>query len=130
MIHLLIVFGTCLVLAACNSDITDTASYPSPDGKRLIAVVEELQGANDPAPWLTHVSLMEARDPLKRGVPGNLLELQGRGAVTAVWDGNSEVAVVLNDSFHAEELPAASIQMMGVRVVFRRESDHRTLDLE
>jgi hypothetical protein len=59
-----------------------------------------------------------------------LLVLTGRGAVTAVWDGNSEVTIVMDDSFHTKEMPSASVETMGVRVAFRRVSENRTPDGE
>jgi hypothetical protein len=43
MIRHLIVIVTCVLLSACDSDITEKASYPPPDGKRMIVVVEELE---------------------------------------------------------------------------------------
>lgn len=89
--------GTCFLLASCDSRITGTRLYSSPNGTRSVTVIEELQGANDPAPWWTHVSLREGRDKSAM-IPGNLIKLEGRGAVTAAWSGDQEVTIFVDDA--------------------------------
>ena len=81
-------------LVACDSEITDVVTYPSPDGKFVLAVVTELQAANDPTPWWTHVSLRQPGDNLRK-IPGNVLKLEGRGQTTAQWQGPSRVVLTL-----------------------------------
>jgi hypothetical protein len=83
---ILTIFGllATLSLVACDSEITDVATYPSPDGKFFLAVVTELQAANDPTPWWTHLSLRKSgEDPRK--IPGNVITLEGRGQTTVQW---------------------------------------------
>jgi hypothetical protein len=81
-------------LVACDSEITNLITYPSPDGKFFLAVVTGLQAANDPAPFWTHVSLGMPGDETNK-IPGNVLKLQGRTQkTTCEW--HSPSTVVLN----------------------------------
>ena len=110
--------GTCFLLVSCDSSVTDSKSYASPDGTRIVTVSQELQGANDPAPWWTHVSLRENRDQSAM-VPGNLLKLEGRGAVTAAWRGDQEVTIFVDDALFSQ-VSTAQAEMHGVQIRFRK----------
>lgn len=115
-------------MVACDSRITNSDSTPSPGGTKTIAVVEELQGANDPAPWWTHISLRESEDEL-REIPGNLLKLEGRGSITAIWNGDSEVTIFIDDAlFSPASKPSAETQ--GVLVTYRKASDRTETNSE
>jgi hypothetical protein len=120
MMRQLTIIGACLLLVSCDSSITDSESYASPDGRSIIAVVEELQGANDPAPWWTHISLQGDGDGL-REIPGNVLKLEGRGSVAARWNGNSEVTIYIDDALFSQ-VSAAPKEKQGVQIFFRRMS--------
>ncbi len=121
MMRQIFTIGTCLLLlASCDSSITDSKSYSSPDGKRIITVVEELQGANDPSPWWTHVSLRENGDELNK-IPGNILKLNGRGAVTAAWNGDKVVTIFIDDTLFSQ-VSATPTEKHGVQISFRRAS--------
>lgn len=121
MMRQIFTIGACLLLlASCDSSITYSKSYSSPDGKRIITIVEELQGANDPAPWMTHVSLRENGDELKK-IPGNILKLDGRGAVTATWDGDKDVTIFIDDTLFPQ-LSATQTEKHGVKISFRKAS--------
>jgi hypothetical protein len=121
MVRQIITVGTCLLLlASCDSRITDSKSYSSPDGKLVITVVEELQGANDPAPWWTHVSLRENGDELKK-IPGNILMFDGRGAVTAAWNGDKDVTIFIDDTLFPQ-VSATKSEKYGVQIGFRKAS--------
>ncbi len=112
--------GTCFLLVSCDSSVTDSKSYASPDGMRIVTVSHELQGSNDPAPWWTHVSFRENRDQSAM-VPGNLLKLEGRGAVTAAWRGDQEVTIFVDDALFSQ-VSTAQAEMHGVQIRFRRAS--------
>ena len=112
--------GTCLLLASCDSSVTDSKSYASPDGTRIVTVIEELQGSNDPAPWWTHVSLRENRDKSAM-IPGNLIKLEGRGAVTAAWSGDQEVTIFVDDALFSQ-VSTAQAEKQGVQIRFRKAS--------
>ena len=112
--------GTCLALASCDSSVTDAKSYVSPDGTRIVTVSHEFQGANDPAPWWTHVSLRENRDQSAM-ITGNLLKLEGRGAVTAAWRGDQEVTIFIDDAL-LSQLFTAQAERHGVQIRFRKAS--------
>ena len=88
----------------------------------MIVVVEELQGANDPVPWWTHVSIKQTGDDL-RSIPGNLLKLRGRGSVTATWNGNEAVTILVEDSLYTSQVSSHSTEKQGVQINFRRASD-------
>ena len=121
MMRQIITIGTCLLLlASCDSSITDSKSYSSPNGKLIITVVEELQGANDPAPWWTHVSLRENGDELKK-IPGNILMFDGRGAVTAAWNGDKDVTIFIDDTLFPQ-VSATKSEKYGVQIGFRKAS--------
>ena len=121
MMRQIFTIGTCLLLlASCDSSITDSKSYSSPDGKLIITVVEELQGANDPAPWWTHVSLEENGDELKK-IPGNILKLDGRGAITAAWNGDKDVTIFIDDALFPQ-VSATQTEKHGVQIGVRKAS--------
>ncbi len=120
MMRQIFTMGTCFLLVSCDSSVTDSKSYASPDGTRIVTVSQELQGANDPAPWWTHVSLREKRDQSAM-VPGNLLKLEGRGAVTAAWRGDQEVTIFVDDALFSQ-VSTAQAEMHGVQIRFRKAS--------
>jgi len=120
MMRQFIIMGTCFLLASCDSSVTDSKSYASPDGTRIVTVIEELQGANDPAPWWTHVSLRENRDKSAM-IPGNLLKLEGRGAVTAAWSGDQEVTIFVDDALFSQ-VSTGLAEKQGVQIRFRKAS--------
>jgi hypothetical protein len=121
MMRHIFTIGTCLLLlASCDSSITGSKSYSSPNGKRIITVVEELQGANDPAPWWTHVSLRENGDKLNQ-IPGNILKLDGRGSVTATWNSDRDVTIFIDETLFLQ-VPATPTEKHGVKISFRRAS--------
>jgi hypothetical protein len=120
MIRYLHIVGFGLALAACDSEVTQKASHRSPDGKRQITVIQELQGANDPSPWWTHVSLTTIDDDSPR-IPGNLLKLEGRGSITADWNSNSEVTVFIDDLLFSQ-VSSSSVVLHGTRIAYRRAS--------
>jgi hypothetical protein len=91
-------------------------------------VVVELQGANDPAPWWTHVSLRENAEDLRK-IPGNLLKLEGRGSVTATWNENSEVTIFIDDTLFSQAV-APPTEMQGVLIAYRRASDRTETNSE
>ena len=122
------ILGACLLLVACDSSITNSDSTPSPDRTKTIVVVEELQGANDPAPWWTHVSLRENEDDLRK-IPGNLLKLEGRGSVTATWNGDSEVTIFIDDALFSQAAEP-STETQGVRITYRRTKDRTEANSE
>ena len=123
----LIICGIFLALVACDSSVTDSSSYASPDGKKVVAVAEELQGANDPAPWWTHVSLRDAEDDFER-IPGNLLKLEGRGSIEAKWISNTEVVVCIDDSIWDDDEIKTPILHDGVSIRLVRSSVARVLE--
>ena len=120
MMRQIFTMGTCFLLASCDSSVTDSKSYASPDGTRIVTVIEELQGANDPAPWWTHVSLRENRDKSAM-IPGNLLKLEGRGAVTAAWSGDQEVTIFVDDALFSQ-VSTGLAEKQGVQIRFRKAS--------
>ena len=120
MMRQFIIMGTCFLLASCDSSVTDSKSYASPDGTRIVTVIEELQGSNDPAPWWTHVSLRENRDQSAM-IPGNLIKLEGRGAVTAAWSGDQEVTIFVDDALFSQ-VSTAQAEKQGVQIRFRKAS--------
>ncbi|MDA7920448.1 hypothetical protein N9B73_01730 [Verrucomicrobiales bacterium] len=128
MMRQITTLGACLLLVACDSSITNSASTPSPDGTKTIAVVEELQGANDPTSWWKHISLRENEEDLRK-IPGNLLKLDGRGSVTATWNGNSEVTIFIDDALFSQTA-ATSTEKQGVQITFRRASDRTETNSE
>jgi hypothetical protein len=54
-------------------------------------------------------------------IPGNLLKLEGRGAVTAAWRGDQEVTIFIDDALFSQ-LSAAQAERHGVQIRFRKES--------
>lgn len=124
VIRYLIFIGLGIMLVACDSEITSTAAHHSPDGKLQIQVVEELQGANDPSPWCTHVSLTKGEDDLWQ-IPGNLLKLEGRGSIAVAWNGSSEVSVYLDD-FLSSQITSLTVMKHDTRITFRRMGSRTT----
>jgi len=120
--------GACLLLVACDSSITNSDSIPSPDGTKTIAVVEELQGANDPAPWWTHVALRDNEEDLRK-IPGNLLKLEGKDSVAATWNGNSEVTIFIDDTL-ISQVAESSTERQGVRITYRKASERTETNSE
>ena len=128
MIRYLSIVGFSIALVACDSKAIYTASHRSPDGKRQIAVTEELQGANDPTPWWTHVSLTTADDVLPR-IPGNMLKLEGRGSIAADWNSSSEVTVYIDDTLFSQ-ITSPSMMLHDTRITYRRASLRATTNSE
>lgn len=120
--------GASLLIIACDSSITYSNPTPSSDEKQTIVVVEELQGANDSAPWWTHILLRKEQEMASK-IPGNLLKLQGRGSVTAMWNGTSEVTIFIDDALFSQ-VPTTSTEMQGVLVTYRRASDRTQANSE
>jgi hypothetical protein len=54
-------------------------------------------------------------------VPGNLLKLEGRGAVTAAWRGDQEVTIFVDDALFSQ-VSTAQAEMHGVQIRFRKAS--------
>jgi hypothetical protein len=128
MIRYLSIICFSIALVACDSEITHTASHRSPDGKRQITVAQELQSANDPSPWWTHVSLTTADDDSPR-IPGNMLKLEGRGSITADWKSNSEVTVFIDDSLFSQ-ISSPSLVLHGTLINYRRKSSRTSINSE
>jgi hypothetical protein len=89
---ILLMFGAFVV--NCDSRVTNMTSYPSPNKQYVLVTVVELQGANDPAPWWTHISIRKPNDNLHK-IPGNIIKLVGRGA-TAKWVNDSSLTLYLS----------------------------------
>lgn len=103
-------------LAACDSEITNVASYPSPDGKFVLAVVTELQAANDPTPWWTHVSLRRYGEDLRK-ISGNIVVLEGRGRASAQWLSPSRVMLNLEGEFNNLKAITSEKRIKDITVV-------------
>ena len=128
MIRYLSIVGFSIALVACDSQVTRTESHHSLGGKRQITVAQELQGANDPSPWWTHVSLTTAGDDSPR-IPGNLLKLEGRGMIAADWNSSSEVTVSIDDSLFSQ-VPSSSLVLHDTRITYRRASSRTATNSE
>jgi len=107
---------TSFALSACKPEITDSYSFKSPSGAHFICVVEELQGANDPAPWWTHLSIKQQGKNQDR-IPGNILKLKGRGPVSATWKNNAHVVISLGKT-HFLQITDRSMEVDGVIINF------------
>lgn len=124
MVRYIIFIGFSIMLVACDSEITSTATHHSNDGKLQIQFVEELQGANDPSPWWTHVSLTKGKDDLRQ-FPGNLLKLEGRGSIAVDWNGNSEVSVYLEDPLFSQ-ISSLTVMKHNTPITFRKMGSRTT----
>lgn len=67
---------------------------PSPDGLRIVDVVTEDQGANDPDPIWQHVSIRRPTD-LKPVLPGNVMVCSCYSRPEVTWLDNSTVSIVI-----------------------------------
>jgi hypothetical protein len=128
MIRYLTMLGFCIALVACDSEVTHSESHRSPDGKSQITVVQELQGANDPSPWWTHVSLTTSDDDPPH-IPGNMLKLEGRGSIIADWNSSSEVTVFIEDSLFSQ-ISSPSLVLHDTRINYRRASSRTSTNSE
>jgi hypothetical protein len=87
---LLLVVG-CL---GCGASYHDYSTVPSPDGLRIVDVVTEDQGANDPDPIWQHVSIRRPTD-LKPVLPGNVMVCSCYSRPEVTWLDNSTVSIVI-----------------------------------
>ena len=89
-----------LASTGCDSSVEKVVLFPSPDNKYVLVVVTELQAANDPTPWWTHISLRRPDDELNK-IPGNMLKLVGRGEILAEWQDSSKVCIQIPDDINS-----------------------------
>ncbi len=92
-----------LTFASCDSSIEDIVTFPSSDKQYVLVVITELQAANDPTPFWTHISLRQPDENLRK-IPGNVLKLVGRGSTAAEWRDASMVTVYLPHEITGSEL--------------------------
>jgi hypothetical protein len=119
---LLVVTG---FLAGCDSSITDVKTFPSPNGKSILVIATELQAANDPTPWWTHVSLKEPTEDFEK-IPGNIVTLQGSGQIDAQWDRASSVVTLrIKSAFKdLDKLPSKK-QLKGITILFITSTENK-----
>ena len=83
-----------------------------------IEVLEEIQGANDPAPFWTHISLLRDSDK-KKQAPGNLLKLKGTGRIAVRWQAENLVRIYLAEVLTPEnEIPKTPITRGEIEILF------------
>ena len=106
--------AACLALAGCGPNITESRFFVSPDEAKKIAVIEELQGANDSSPWWTHVALCDfSAEP---DFPANIIKLEGRGSIHVSWKISTAVEIGIEDSFSDLNVIDGPNQVDGVEV--------------
>jgi hypothetical protein len=76
----------------CTSEWHESKNYPSPDGKYVIVVTSELQGANDPEPWWQHISIYRTGEE-KKNQAGNLFVYSSKESPTILWTGPKDLKI-------------------------------------
>ena len=128
MIRIPLIIGLAIAMISCDSEITKQESHRSPNGLREITVIEELQGSNDDAPWWTHISLAMPKDGSRR-IPGNLIKLEGRGAIAVDWNSDTEVSVFIDEPLFTQITSPSSTQD-GIRISYRKVSQRTKFQSE
>lgn len=80
----------------CGPEWKESAIFPSPDGKYVVVVTEELQGANDPEPWWQHISLYRAGEERKNR-KGNLFVYSSKTSPQVLWKGPKDLQIQMDD---------------------------------
>lgn len=115
LVKIFVLLATIFLLDGC-SDVTNVTTYPSPDGRFQLTVVTELQGANDPAPWWTHISLQKAGENPQK-IPGNIANLEGRIEMTIQWTDLSNVEVRLRGVVENLDKIRSEQRIEGIKVL-------------
>jgi len=94
IISFLILSIAWLFFVSCDSSIEGVKSFPSPDQRYFMVIVTELQAANDPTPFWTHISIRKAGEDFRK-IPGNIGKFVGKGRVEVEWQTATTVNVNL-----------------------------------
>ena len=109
-------FGALAASVGC-SEVTNVERFPSLNGEWVILVAQERQGANDPAPWWTNVSLRKSLDK-EREIPGNVAVLQGQGEIQVRWKTPKAVELSISSDFKSGNPLPKSVELHGVNIQF------------
>lgn len=92
----LVLFVVTVFHTGCGPEWKESASFPSPDGKYVVVVTEELQGANDHEPWWQHVSIHRAGEERKNR-NGNLFVYPSKTSPRVLWKGPKDLQIQMDD---------------------------------